>query len=173
MARECAGVVELARKLPGAAHPVTNTPQLRRINMTTTDPTLDVTLELITPELAVSYLENNTDNRAVTQNTVTALAELIRKGEWRITHQGIAVSPTGRLLDGQHRLWAIIEAGIPVHILVARNVPDEAFAYMDIGKKRSLADRLRLDRTVAEVVRLATAMVFGNGFSANCLRELM
>ena len=65
---------------------------------------------LVTPLLAKKWLERNTDNRDIRPSVVTGLAESITRGEWVLSHQGIAFAKSGRLLDGQHRLLAIVEA---------------------------------------------------------------
>lgn len=41
---------------------------------------------------------------------VKGFAEAMSRGEWMVTHQGIAFSSAGVLVDGQHRLAAVIEA---------------------------------------------------------------
>ena len=69
---------------------------------------------LITPELARGMLIDNEGNRRKRELWVNYLANCIRNNEWKPTHQGIAFSENGKLLDGQHRLHAIIKADIPV-----------------------------------------------------------
>lgn len=73
---------------------------------------------------------------------VAALAEAIRRSEWKLTHQGIAFDEAGYLLDGQHRLHAIVEAKIPVQMMVFHGLPREIFPVLDTGKRRSAADTL-------------------------------
>ena len=58
----------------------------------------------VTPSQAANWLEGNTHNRPVTQAHVERLAAEMSAGRWRLTHQGIAFSTRGVLLDGQHRL---------------------------------------------------------------------
>ncbi len=112
------------------------------------------TVETITPDMALSYLSCNQGNRPVRVNQVKSLADAIKRGEWRLTHQGIAFSSNGRLLDGQHRLSAIVEAGVPVRSLVSRGLDDETFMSIDIGNRRSHADVLRTDQKLVEVANL-------------------
>ena len=63
----------------------------------------------ITPNEASKYLANNPANRKINESVVRAMAEDMKAGRWMQTHQGIAISKTGRLLDGQHRLSAVIK----------------------------------------------------------------
>ena len=103
-------------------------------------------LRTVTPDHAGKLLELNTDNRTLTQSWVDTLAGAITRGEWLCTHQGIAISKDNVILDGQHRLWAIVQAGISVPLMVATNVDKETFALLDIGKKRTMHDILRYNK---------------------------
>src|SRR3954467_14111979 len=64
----------------------------------------------VTPDLAAQWLRANTGNRPVREAHVRSLAEEITADRWKVTHQGIAFSLSGRLMDGQHRLRAVIRA---------------------------------------------------------------
>ena len=108
----------------------------------------------VTPDVAQEWLLNNTSNRPLRKSHVAALALSITRGEWIISHQGIAFSTRGILLDGQHRLKAIIQAGIPVQMMVTTGVDENAYKVLDCGVKRTLSDLARLDKKTAEVCRL-------------------
>lgn len=112
--------------------------------------TMTVAVMTITPQMAIELLRHNTGNRAIRARAVNQYAEDLRRGNWRLTHQGVAISPSGRLLDGQHRLSAIIEAGIAAEMVVARNVAEESYIMMDRGKPRLLADALHQDRRIVD-----------------------
>ncbi|MER6499919.1 hypothetical protein ABT218_11105 [Streptomyces sp. NPDC001455] len=96
----------------------------------------------VTPEIAERFLSRASVNRRLDMGQVRALAEAILRGEWKLTHQGIAFDKAGELLDGQHRLHAIIEANTPVEMLVFDGLPKEVFPVLDTGKRRSAADTL-------------------------------
>ena len=81
----------------------------------------------------------------------------MKAGEWMLTHQGIAFSESGRLLDGQHRLLAGIQADIPVKFVVTQGLDENAFRAIDCGEKRSLSDLSKIDRKTVEVLRLAAS----------------
>ena len=116
---------------------------------------------VISPKVAESLLEGNTNNRHISWNHVTSLAEAMKRGEWRLTHQPIAVSQTGRLLDGQHRLWAVIESQVSIESFVANNVDESTFDCLDIGKKRSVTDVLGGDKRVVETVTAIARIYHG------------
>jgi hypothetical protein len=98
----------------------------------------------ITPSMAARWLEGNTHNRPITQGHVERLAREMKAGRWRMTHQGIAFSPNGRLLDGQHRLWAVVMADVTVPMRVFFNEPGENIECFDGGLVRSAAHRMSL-----------------------------
>ena len=98
----------------------------------------------VTPELATKWLEGNTHNRPVRDTRVHQYAQDMRAGRWRLTHQGIAFASDGSLIDGQHRLWAIIEAQVPVEVSVSRGMDPESQQYIDEGLPRTVVDVLRL-----------------------------
>ena len=126
-------------------------------------------IETITPAQAKKYLQSNTENRTVRSQWVERLAAMITKGEWMLTHQGIAFSEDGRLVDGQHRLLAIIEANKPAQMMVAREIEKEAYRHIDGGAPRTLSDRLKLcenvtlNRTIAALIRTRYTIVHGGG----------
>ncbi|MCX2183449.1 hypothetical protein KV205_23385 [Streptomyces sp. SKN60] len=96
----------------------------------------------VTPEIAEIFLAQTSVNRRLDMGQVRALAETILRGEWKLTHQGIAFDEIGTLLDGQHRLRAIIEANTPVEMLVFDGLSRDIFPVLDTGKRRSAADTL-------------------------------
>lgn len=98
----------------------------------------------VSPETAAAWLTRNTSNRPLSKGTVQQLAAQIQRGEWQLTHQGIAFDEDGGLIDGQHRLAAIVKAGSPVLLTVTHGVPRAAFTVMDTGRKRTGRDTLAL-----------------------------
>ena len=105
----------------------------------------------MTPEMAAALLAANTANRTMRAGHVAHLVGQIKRGEWRLTHQGVAVSSAGVLLDGQHRLQAIVNSGIAVKIMLTTDVDNDAFSVIDDGMKRSMSDRTGIDRHRTEV----------------------
>jgi len=110
-------------------------------------------IRTITPEESAILLEGNTGNRPVRATRVNMLAEAISRGEWMLTHQGIAISDNGRILDGQHRLLAIVKSGIPVRLAVTTGVDEAAFSAIDVHDKRTNADALQMSRYLVEAAR--------------------
>lgn len=98
----------------------------------------------ITPALAKSMLLKNKKNRPLDDRLVTSYATIMNNGEWRLSHQGICISQTGQILDGQHRLSAIVKCGKTIPFMVVSGLPDETMTVIDIGKKRTVGDAFHL-----------------------------
>jgi hypothetical protein len=114
----------------------------------------------------MTWLENkNGYNRKVSQRHVDNIARDIRAGNWQVTHMGIAFDPSGQLIDGQHRLWAIFMADTPVDIYVWFNVSQESLQAVDRGRIRSISDVMNIagvDSNVTDYkVAALKAMVAG------------
>lgn len=107
----------------------------------------DIQVEDITPTIAQQILDKNI-NRPCGLSTVIEYAKEMTAGRWLLTHQGIAISDEGVLLDGQHRLRAIVMSGVTVKMCVFREVPRKAQVAMDVHRKRSTADSISLDTQV-------------------------
>jgi hypothetical protein len=107
-----------------------------------TEPDLNLEIMTITPEVAQAWLDRGGTNRRVTRRRVEAMSAAILRGEWRLTGEAIKLDDEGRVRDGQNRLHAIVEAGVPVRSVVARGVSEDAFDVMDTGRSRNAADVL-------------------------------
>lgn len=112
-------------------------------------------IEKITPAMAGKMLEHNKNNRQIRWNHVKRIATDIILGHWQVTHQGIAFDDKGNLIDGQHRLHAIIESCTPVEMSVTRNCKTSSFAILDQGIMRNASDITGWNRKVTDVLILA------------------
>lgn len=92
---------------------------------------------LVTPSLAKATLEHNNNNRTLTQPRVSEFADLMKSGRFQCTHQGIALDYEGNVIDGQHRLAAVVKSNCSVYMLVSRGLPLESRLAIDTGKPRS------------------------------------
>lgn len=101
---------------------------------------MEAEFEKIGPEKAMKYIETMTGNRSVRQKHVDYLAAQMKAGMWRRTHQGIAFDKEGRLVDGQHRMWAIIESAATIDVMVTRGLSPEDIAALDGGLSRDFQD---------------------------------
>ena len=106
---------------------------------------MESAIESITPDMAMALLEsNNFANRPVSQDRVSEYAEMMQNGRWALNGETLIFGTNGELLNGQHRLWAIVESGMTVQILVVRGVDPAVFHTIDTGMKRSRAQVLAM-----------------------------
>lgn len=98
----------------------------------------------ITPSDATNWLRCNIHNRPVRKRHVEFLAGEIKNGNWQVNGQAIVIAEDEQVLDGQHRLLAIIEAGIAIKTMVVYGISPQAFATIDTGAVRTSSDALCL-----------------------------
>lgn len=110
----------------------------------------------VTPAIAAKWLENQAERqRPLRDRVVAKYAADMTSGHWRSNHQGVAFGMKGQLLDGQHRLSAIIRSGVTVEMSVTTEVEDEAFVTIDQGAARSIGHMIgRSNQWVAMVTHL-------------------
>lgn len=97
-----------------------------------------VTVEEITPERASELLSRNTMNfRKMDQKRVQLYAREMSQGAWKVTGDTIKIDPKGILLDGQHRLLAVVRSGVTIETAIAWNVESGGLP-IDRGKPRSI-----------------------------------
>lgn len=120
--------------------------------------TVSMQVEDIGPEQAQTLLAQHPKNRRLSSVRVGALARSMKAGEWVFDASPIRVDDTGSLVDGQHRLNAVILAEVTLPMLVVRGVETGAMATMDTGKSRSFADVLTInDPNVTDANNIAAA----------------
>ena len=127
---------------------------------------LNIEVLEITPHMAQVWLERGGKNRRVSPRLVIRLAAAIRRGEWMLTGDSIKIGEDNTVLDGQHRLHAIFQAGIPVTSLVVRNVAATAMDVIDTGRARKASDVLALHGyvSVAAVASAARSLLLIDRF---------
>jgi hypothetical protein len=106
---------------------------------------IEVRLIDMTPDIAEDLLDENLFNRKVRVRAIDELVEALRLGDWQFNGDPVRIADSGRLLDGQHRLMAIVEANVTVPVVLITGIPDKAQMTMDAGVKRTYADHLQLN----------------------------
>ena len=97
------------------------------------------------PNLALEWLEKNKHNRRVRPERVDRYAEQIKDGEWMVAPDAIAFDYNGKLINGQHRLKAVAQAGESARFVVAYGLSPDAFKISDVGIRRTGGDVLRIE----------------------------
>lgn len=105
---------------------------------------LDCEIVEVTPAAAKEILERNTRNRRLRKDYVSTLAGAMKRGEWQVNGEPVQISEDGTLLNGQHRLSAVVESDVAVPMVVVRGLPKQVQMDMDTGTRRHLSDVLTL-----------------------------
>lgn len=103
------------------------------------------TIENVTPELAWEYLMTSKGNRHTHNEHITMLAAQMKAGKWLVNNDAISFDTNGVLIDGHHRLSAVVLSFCTVPMGVLRNVDPAARTTINIGVARTLADHLRFE----------------------------
>jgi hypothetical protein len=96
----------------------------------------------ITPRMAKKWLAKNSKNRPLSERTVAYYADMMRRGLWVLNGDTIRFDEDGTLIDGQHRLAAVVMSNTSIQSYVINDLPKAAFFTIDEGKPRSFSDRL-------------------------------
>jgi hypothetical protein len=125
---------------------------------------------MIAPEDAMQMLEMNGANRPLNDQHVKRIARQIADGKWRFNGDTIKIAVTNDILDGQHRLWAIIEAKTAVETIVVRGIEADAFATIDtLRKPRSGSDVLALLGASRQRSTISVALQWLTRWQRKCL----
>lgn len=126
----------------------------------------------ISPKLAEHMLSYNDRNRPLSAGVVREYSRQMQDRLWRYTRVPVIFSNKGRLIDGQHRLTACMESGVPLKADVAFGADDESFYCIDVGKKRTSADIFSINGVKdAPLMAAATAWVYNYDTQGNLRRR--
>ena len=125
---------------------------------------MKATVEYITPEKAQMMLKNNKHNRKMSEAATEKYAQAMIRGAW-IENGAPIIFSGDTLLDGQHRLSALIKSGISREFVVVTDLHRSAFTTIDTGKRRNLQDILSI-RKEENQKTLAIAITHHSNFTA-------
>lgn len=122
----------------------------------------DIRVVEVTAAIAEDYLKGNTNNRKLRMFNVSKYAADMVAGRWLLSTDVIGFDTTGRLIQGQHRLAAVIEAdkqkpGISVPMLVAWGFPPDTYDVLDQGSIRGAHTVLSTHGVTSTAVTAAAA----------------
>jgi len=99
----------------------------------------------VTPEWAQRVLdERNTDNRRLSPHRIDSYARSIIAGKWKVNNDDICFDKDGILLNGQHRLAAVVKAKMTIKMSFKFGLNDDIIPTIDEGKRRTNLDVMRL-----------------------------
>lgn len=100
--------------------------------------------EVVTPEMAKIYLSRSKGNRPINNRVVQQYARAMKRGEWMLNGEAIIFDNNGNLVNGHHRLNAVIKADCSAWFQITEGVEPSAFATFDCGLRRTAAQCLSL-----------------------------
>ena len=113
---------------------------------------------VVTPQLARQLLSNMAGNRRLSQESVNAYANDIIQDNWdEKTGAAISIDEDGKLVDGQHRLHAVIKANKPIKTWVC--ISTKPNSIYDFNRRRSNRDQLMISRTDLDAVYHSTRFI--------------
>ncbi len=116
----------------------------------------EATVMEITPAIAKEMLDSSQGNRRMRGWYVSLLAAAMKRGEWRVTSQGIGIDKNGHLRDAHHRLTACVNSGVSFQSVVVFGLREDAYQVTDTGINRTCADILGENRRVSDVLTLGS-----------------
>ena len=118
------------------------------INRVARSKEIDQKVMTVTPEHAEKWLEMNIGNRRIRPSHVKHRAGEMQKGRWMLSPEPIVFSRQGRLLDGQHRLNAVLMSGCTIEASIALVQNENVFRVLDQGINRTNSDILNVPTTI-------------------------
>lgn len=106
------------------------------------DERIETAMRLVTPEEAGDLLASSGRNRHLRPGRVRDLTGIMQRGEWMFNGDTLRVDWHGRLIDGQHRLHAIVNSGTSQPFLIVSGLDPRVFLTIDIGGTRTPGDML-------------------------------
>lgn len=115
----------------------------------------------ITPQFAEFMLSCSSGNRNINRKRVSLYADAMKNGEWVENGESIIVSTTGNVIDGQHRLSAVVMAGCTISSLVVtidRQLGDGLLTAkripIDVGYNRTVSDITGISKYDVSIVKM-------------------
>ena len=123
----------------------------------------------VTPRLAETWLENyNINNRKLKSHVVDKYAYALSAGQWVVNGDAIRFDTNHKLIDGQHRLEAVVKSGVSLpQQLIIRNLPVRAFDTIDDGAMRTASDviqRLGVKNSTKAAAIAKNIILFDRGY---------
>jgi hypothetical protein len=104
---------------------------------------MQVKIAKVSPNMAKKFLENNLKNRDLREHRIWQFVQMMERGTFVEDGTPIKLNGDGGLLDGQHRLYAILRTGRTYTLPVVSGLPDEAFDSTDRCMPRNTGDSFK------------------------------
>ena len=122
--------------------------------------------------MAIQLLDRNKHNRPLSEVHVSRIARQIIAGKWEFNGDTIKIAKTGDVLDGQHRLWAVIEAKQPIETILVDGIERSAFSTIDtVRRLRTGSDIVALNGQLRHRQIIASALTWLVRWQRGCLED--
>jgi hypothetical protein len=111
----------------------------------------------VDPAMAKAMLGRNTRNRPASKALTARFARYLREGLFGLTSSAVAFATTGALVNGQHRLDAVVRSGVPGKFIVAFGFDPDGFLREDNGRNRTASDLAAIKGYTQTALRTAVA----------------
>lgn len=108
----------------------------------------------VDPPTAQQWLDTIHHQRGLSLGKVVEFAADMEHGRWGTDYMPIVFDADGHLVNGQHRLSAVVLSATTQTFYVIRDAHEDDILYMDKGRPRSVADQLKI-HGVAQSANLA------------------
>lgn len=108
------------------------------------DEKINVFVDMITAADAKKLLERNKNNRKMTSSARQRYTRSMSNDKWSVTADMIAFDHAGILINGQHRLQAIVDSEKSIECVIGCNIPFNV--QQDRGVKRTIAQNIYMAR---------------------------
>lgn len=97
--------------------------------------------KVITPEIAKEWIDNGLRNRSVKTESLKKFKNDMLANRFHSSNgEPLIISNKGRLMDGRHRLMAIVATNKTIKFGVISGVDEKLMVTIDTGKERTLGD---------------------------------
>ncbi len=136
---------------------------------------MELKMVKVSPDVAAEMLESNIEiNRSIKSGHLSKLVYDMKHGYWD-ANNGEALRFTkpnnkqkyGTLVDGQHRLHAIIQSGMTFTLPCMIGVSEESFATIDSGSSRQFSDILASKGVVSKTAVAGGVLTLEQFYSGN------
>lgn len=117
--------------------------------------------KVVSPAEAEEMLKLNVKNRRIRDRRVTRYARDMAAGKWKNNGDVIRISWDGFLIDGQHRLSAVVESGVSVVLNFVDGLDPSSFDTIDTGGPRPPSDVLGMSgvKNATKIVSVAKKLI--------------
>jgi len=95
--------------------------------------------------IASKLLATNKHNRLLNEVKINTYSNDMINGKWELNGEPLIIDSNGELIDGMHRVSAIIKSNVSCSFVIISGVDPKSRQTIDTGKSRNLSDALKIE----------------------------